>query len=42
MSVWVVLKVSSLESVVVDDAVCGASVEVANDVDVGRLDGMVE
>jgi hypothetical protein len=41
MSVCVVLKVSSLESVVLDDAVCGASVDVANEFVVGRVDGEV-
>jgi hypothetical protein len=33
--------VSSLESVVLDDAVYGASVDVANEFVVGRVDGEV-
>ena len=41
MSVCVVLKVSSLESVALDDAVCGASVDVAKEFVVGRVDGEV-
>ena len=41
MSVCVVLKVRSLESVDVVEAVCGAPVDVAKEMDVGRDDSVV-
>jgi hypothetical protein len=41
MSVCVVLKVSPLESVVLDEAVCGTPVDVAKEPKVGSVDGLV-
>jgi hypothetical protein len=41
MSVCVVLNVISLESVVLDDAVCGMPVDVAKESEVGSVEGVV-